>query len=346
MLRKKLLARIGLLIIAFVVGAIVAVTMLQRMVGEVDRVNADAAMLMGGVQELNAAITGVETTRFAARDDAIDRQATSDDLRAVEASIATIGGHPIMQQPDGRAASLYASLVGGASGFADAAERLPASEFAQAALAMREHVRGVGRVAADQIAAERTRLAERIRMLVLSLTVAALIMVNVSVVVLLRTLFMILRPVDALVRASRLLACERFDHRVEIDSDDEFGELAHAYNRLAEQLGANEARKMETLRQVAVTLNHDLNNAISVIEMQLRLLDPRNGEDPSLQRRLGNIHESLARMARTIRSLTQVRRIVLTEYLPGEFMLDIEQSAAELPPAPVVSVQEAQAAAQ
>ena len=332
MLRKRLLIRVGLLVIAFVVGAIVAVTMLQGVIRDVDRVNADAAMLTGGVQELSAAITSIEAAKFAAGEEGVARADLESNLAEVRAALEKIGEHPIMRAPDGHAADEYAALVVRATALSAGAERLPAGDFAMAALSLREQVREIGIMAAEQIAAERSHLAGRIRLLVLLLTIAALIMVNVSVIVLLRTLFMILRPVDELVRASRMLAHERFDHRVEIDSNDEFGELAHAYNRLAEQLAVNEARKMETLRQVAVTLNHDLNNAISVIEMQLRLLDPRDGKDPNLQRRLGNIHESLARMAHTIRSLTRVRRIVLTEYLPGEYMLDIERSAAETPP--------------
>lgn len=331
MLRQKLLTRIGLLVAAFVVGAIFAVALLQRVVSEVDHVNADAALLTGGVQELSAAVTSVEMQRLNAGTGGGDQRALEHDLRAVEDAVARIGEHPIMRPPDGPAAEVYQELTVQVAGFLTAAERLPPDDLARSALALRDQVREIGRITGEHVAAERTSLAVMFRRLVLGLTVAAMIMVNISVIVLLRVLFMILRPVDALVEASRQLARERFDHRVEIDSDDEFGELAHAYNRLAEQLAANEARKMETLRQVAVTLNHDLNNAISVIEMQLRLLDPRDGEDPSLQRRLGRIHESLARMAQTIRSLTQVRRIVLTEYLPGEYMLDIERSAEDAP---------------
>lgn len=166
-------------------------------------------------------------------------------------------------------------------------------------------------------------------MLVLGLTLAAIVMVNASVIVLLHTANMILRPVDQLVVASRELALERFDHRVQIDQEDEFGELAHAYNQLAEQLKANEQRKMETLRQVAVALNHDLNNTLAAIELELRLADLQTGGDPKLAERFKRMHKSVARVAKAVRSLAEVRRIVLTEYMPGQLMLDLERSVSD-----------------
>jgi len=169
------------------------------------------------------------------------------------------------------------------------------------------------------------------RVLVIALTLAALVMVNISVVVLLKAAQMVLKPVGALVESSRELAAEHFDHRVVIDQGDEFAELAHAYNRLAEQLQANEERKTETLRQLAVTLNHDLNNAMSIIEMQLGLMDRQAGGNPALGAHLQQIRASLSRMTGTVASLKHIRRIVLTDYTPGQKMVDLERSVSPEP---------------
>jgi signal transduction histidine kinase len=168
-----------------------------------------------------------------------------------------------------------------------------------------------------------------LRRLVVALTVAALVMANVAVFVLLRTGQIILRPVDALVQGSRELARERFEHRVHLPQTDEFGELAHAHNRLAEQLQANEARKTEVLQHLAVALNHELNNVMSVIELQLGLLDRRSGGDPAQAVHLRQIRDNLARMTRTVAALKSVRRIVLTDYGPGQKMIDLARSADE-----------------
>ncbi len=75
--------------------------------------------------------------------------------------------------------------------------------------------------------------------------------------------------------------------------------MARAFNSLAEQLQANEQRKLETLGQVALMLNHELNNAMSIIELQLRLLD-RSAGNEAHQKCLRQIHENLARMAQTV----------------------------------------------
>jgi signal transduction histidine kinase len=135
--------------------------------------------------------------------------------------------------------------------------------------------------------------------------------------------------VEQLVEASRRLGREEYDYRVKIPTPDEFGELAASYNRLAEQLQANERRKLETLSQAAVTLNHELNNAGAIIRLQLQLLERQNVGTPEFARALVQIRESLARMTATLERLKHVRRIVLTDYAEGTKMLDLEKSAAE-----------------
>lgn len=52
---------------------------------------------------------------------------------------------------------------------------------------------------------------------------------------------MILRPVDKLVAAAQELGKERFDVRVQLETKDEFGQLAQAYNHMAEESGASDA---------------------------------------------------------------------------------------------------------
>jgi len=188
------------------------------------------------------------------------------------------------------------------------------------------------------VAREQTNLGRYFRALVLGLTLAALVMVNVAIIVLLRTAQVVLKPVAALVEGSRELAAEHFDHRVMVDQKDEFGELAKAYNHLAGQLQANEERKTETLRQLAVTLNHDLNNAMAVIELQLGLLDRQAGGNPLLARHLNEIRSNLAQMSGTVSSLKNIRRVVLTDYVPGQKMVDLPRSM-EPPPAPVTVIQ-------
>jgi two-component system sensor histidine kinase BaeS len=143
---------------------------------------------------------------------------------------------------------------------------------------------------------------------------------------------MILKPVDRLVDASRRLAREEFDHRIAMDRRDEFGELAAAYNSLAAHLQANEQRRMDVLQQVARTLNHELNNALAIIQLQLDRVSRSRviGSDAMAQAQpLHEMQEALTRMADTVAALGKVRRIVLTDYASGMKMLDLQASVAE-----------------
>jgi signal transduction histidine kinase len=172
-------------------------------------------------------------------------------------------------------------------------------------------------------------LATRFRWLVIGLGAVFLVLINFSVLMLGRMAGMVLRPVDRLVAATRELSHEHFNHRVTLDANDEFDELAAAYNNLAEHLQTQDARRVEVLSQVALALNHELNNAMATIELQLGMLNRRSADDPNAERRLRTIQQSLGRMRATVQSLKSARRIVLTEYGQGMKMLDLARSARE-----------------
>lgn len=317
MLRKKLLARLGLLVVGFVAGAVVSIVLLQGVLRDLDQMNSDAAALIDGVQDLSTAIAAVEDESGAGR-------AVEDTMRMVQTKARALGTHRVFS--DGGSAAAEYVRVGE---LVDAASAASAEGRAAALAGLRSAVLEAGKSARSFVAQEQAALAGRLRWLVIGLTAAAILMVNVTCMVLLGTAAMILRPVGKLVEMCRGLGEEKFDQRVEIEGGDEFGELAHAYNSMAEELGALEGRKVQAMRHLAVTLNHELLNIISSIDMQLRLVDRKSGSDPAMAERLRDIHESLGRLAKTIASLRNVRRVVLTEYLPGEMMLDLPLSVAD-----------------
>jgi len=166
----------------------------------------------------------------------------------------------------------------------------------------------------------------RLRWMVIALSLVFVVVINISVIVLLRMGAMILRPVEALLKGTEQLARERFDYRIDLRRKDEFALLAQAYNDLASKLQSSEQRKVEMLHQAAVMLNHELNNAGSIIQLQLNVLSRRTGNRPALEKCLHEINEGLDRMTATVQSLKNVRRIVLTDYTPGTKMLDLQQS--------------------
>ncbi|MGD0463855.1 MAG: HAMP domain-containing protein [Tepidisphaeraceae bacterium] len=179
----------------------------------------------------------------------------------------------------------------------------------------------------DQAHADFQELFNRFRRQVLALTIVSILVINLSILALLRMGAMILRPVDKLVAAARELGKENFDVRVQLETNDEFGQLAQAYNHMAEELGAAERRRMEVLGQVGLTMNHELNNVINIIELQLMLVSKRAEDRDAMEGHLKQIRESLGRMTKVVDELRHARRIVLTDYSAGMKMLDLHRSA-------------------
>ncbi len=177
--------------------------------------------------------------------------------------------------------------------------------------------------------ADQQALLARFRTLVLGLAFVFVVIINVSVIVLLRMASMVLQPMDQLLAATRELGAEHFDFRVKLQRNDEFAELAKAYNSLAEQLNTNERRRLETLGQAAVAMNHELNNALSIIDLQLAKLSRQSSDRVAIEGCLRQIHEGLERVTQTVHCLKNVRRIVLTDYVPGTKMLDLRRSVGE-----------------
>lgn len=328
MLRRKLLIRFGLLVGAFVCGAFVAVWFLQNALADIDRTNADAATLLGGIQSVGGAVTSIELARDRLGP-SLTPADTADAVRTIEQTMQTLSAHHVVSAPKAPASADFQKLQALLPAFL--ANRDPSPTPANSlsrSVELRTAVERLSEALRAHVAAEQTNLGKHFRTLVLGLTLAALLMVNIAIFVLLRTAQVVLKPVAALVEGSRRLAAEHFDHRVAIDQSDEFGELALAYNHLAEQLQANEERKAETVRQLAVTLNHDLNNAMAVIELQLGLLARRSGPNATLGQPLVEIRANLAQMSDTVASLKNIRRVVLMDYIPGQKMLDLPRSVA------------------
>jgi nitrogen fixation/metabolism regulation signal transduction histidine kinase len=339
MLRRKLLIRIGLLVACFVVGAAVAIYLLQNTIPEINRINRDAAILVDGASVIGDCIAQLEDARGLVPALAVPAAsaaipATSETIEArLKQTLASVAEHPALKLAGSPQSESLARLQSLIPGFLRLEAVGPADAHINS-IAVHAAVRDLSRALRAHVAREQAAFGHYLRWLVLGLTLAARGMVNVAVFVLLRTAQVVLKPVAQLVSGSRELAAEHFEHRVNVAQQDEFGELARAYNRLAEQLEANEERKVEALRQLAVTLNHDLNNALATIEMQLSLLDRQSGSNSNLARYFRDIQSTLARMGKTVSSLKDIRRIVLMDYVDGQKMVDLEQSVAPPPRRP------------
>ncbi len=339
MLRRKLLVIFGSLVALLVATAVLALWLFQGMLGKVDHINDEAMVLVDRVGQLNAAITAIQTDLYQLQ---LGRKRHLDDLiEDVEAAgkyIADIGHHYAVGEPDVR--SHYLDLQNTLPEFRSCLSTLATVQDAGLArehnlealnlvARMREDVRQVDKEARKHAHSEQLAVAAYLRWLVLGIALGCVFVINVAIVVLLRAASMVLNPVDKLVQTSRELTDQWSDRDASVAKDDEFAVLARGYDALAERLQRHEERRMEMLSQVALTLNHELNNAIATIEMQLQLLRRRAGGSRQFESALQRIQESLRRMAQTVESLKHIRRIVLTDYISGVKMLDLQRSTRD-----------------
>jgi HAMP domain-containing protein len=338
MLRRKLLLMLGSLVVLLLVAALCAVLLLHNVLGDLDHLRTAASAGCFQANKLASTITAVEVEL---NDITLNKDAHLDGLiehvEQLELQVAELGEFYVMRT-EGSAAfdrlnellPVFIRHVGDLATTQDPElSAVHTAKALQASVAMRNEIAQLGSISQAHMRAEQAQVTSKFRWIVLGVVVVFLVVINVAIATLIRAATMVLRPVDNLVDASRRLAHEEFDHRVQIAQHDEFDELGQAYNHLAEQLQLNEQRKLETLQYVARTLNHELNNAISIIEMQLSVVARSSEDRGPMERPLKEIRDALRRMSGTVHALTKIRRIVLTDYLEGVKMLDLQRSAAE-----------------
>lgn len=343
MLRRRLLFNFAPLVLMLVAVAVAAIVLLQQSLSRLDHIDTEGWEAVERVATLTTLSSQIEADLHNLATPGVDGSiaaATIGDLAATVAQLESIAKQPAACC-EGPAAPLCAAVRDAVPPLVAGAEqvRTSGSDEARAALAvdlldgvttLRTRIGELSAAVRSYVKAEQAEVLGAFRRTVVVLTGVFLVLINAAVVLLLWTGGMVVRPVERLVAATRELGEGHFDYRVRMPqapgSLDEFGELAAAVNGLAGRLEAGERRQMETLAQVALAMNHELNNAISIIELQLKLLTRRTAGSPELERCLTQIHGSLRRVTETVRGLQNVRRIVLTDYLPGMKMLDLVRS--------------------
>jgi methyl-accepting chemotaxis protein len=336
MLRRKLLIIFGLLVALLVILAALAVSVLQGALADLRHLNTHALAVSDDVSRLSDELTGVEVDLYQIQ---LGRQRHLDtliiDVEEARTTVGKLGRHYVVHLPESQDAfetltKTLPTFERSVSSLATAQDESLARKYTVDALAqamaLRQAARRIDLNVRAHARLEQENLAGRVRWLIFGIAIGCLFVINLAIVALLKAAGMVLRPVDRLVETSRRLTSEHFDHRAELRDADEFRELADAYNQLAERIQSSEQRRMEMLGQVAVTLNHELNNSIAIIELQLQILRRQTDGNDRFEASLSRIKDSLQRMAETVESLKHIRRIVLTDYIAGTQMLDLRLS--------------------
>lgn len=142
----------------------------------------------------------------------------------------------------------------------------------------------------------------------------------------------ILSPVESLAQAARGLSKGDFSQRVKVNSKDEFGELAIAFNAMAEDLERTEQLRRNLVADVA----HELRTPLSNIQGHLEAI--RDGLLPAEPATFDSIYEEvllLARLVEDLQELTLAEAGQLTLLLQPADVAEIARRAvtAAQPPA-------------
>jgi len=88
-----------------------------------------------------------------------------------------------------------------------------------------------------------------------------------------------------------------------------------------------EAERLDALSEIAIGINHEINNPLCSIlgNTQLILMD-RDKLDPETVDKLRNIEREIARIEKVAKRLPRITRPVLKDYVGGKRMLDLESS--------------------
>ena len=84
-----------------------------------------------------------------------------------------------------------------------------------------------------------------------------------------------------------------------------------------------EIEKIEVLKKMIVTYNHELNNILAVIMGRSELLLKKLSPDDEKFRNVNEIHESAKKMANIVRKIREIKEIKDTNYVNNIKMIDI-----------------------
>lgn len=126
------------------------------------------------------------------------------------------------------------------------------------------------------------------------------------------------RPLQALTEGTERLAGADFSTRLEPQSNDEFGQLAHAFNRMASELDRTTVSRAEyrelagrlitaqedERRRVGRELHDDLTQRLAAVAIQAGLLEQRS-TDATAREAAARVKDSIARLSGDVHALSR-----------------------------------------
>ncbi len=137
-----------------------------------------------------------------------------------------------------------------------------------------------------------------------------------------------MRPIDRLIRGTQRIAEGHYEERVLVDTRDEVGKLADAFNRMGASLAEREAEllKMErlaTIGRMSAQVAHEIRNPLNSMGLNAELLsdevealdEPARAEAQEI---LGEVQAEIDRLAQVTDTYLTLARMPSLEFTPGD----------------------------
>ncbi len=162
--------------------------------------------------------------------------------------------------------------------------------------------------------------------LLISITTAIISAVLVSFFVSRR----VVTPIRQMMQASQHIAAGHYQERVDVTSNDELGQLARSFNRMASQLNQTEAMRRDLIANVA----HELRTPLTSIKGYMEgLMDGVFPADPSTYQQIYREADRLQRLVNNLQELSRVEANAFELYRqPTNVLTLIRQTADRLRP--------------
>ena len=155
-----------------------------------------------------------------------------------------------------------------------------------------------------QLSAPMDEIMERVRAMWLTLITATLALTVLFILVSIFLGEQITRPLRRLTAAAHQLASGDLSVRMEMDRKDELGELAAAFDHMAEEISQLLARE----RAFVANASHELRSPVTAIQLRAELLQMAAADDARRERYIRDIHQESENLARLLQQLLDLNQ--------------------------------------
>lgn len=161
-----------------------------------------------------------------------------------------------------------------------------------------------------------------------SMTIASVLGTLITAIVALLAGFWFSRrltnPLQRMTSAIRNITAGQLETKLDIDSEDEFGEVALAFNEMSSQLARTETARTHLVADVA----HELRIPLTIMKGQLELI--QQGVKHADPESLLPIHDEVVRLARLVQDLHQLSLAEVGKLPLQKMSTDMEQLLAKI----------------